>query len=251
MTKLEFDTFVAEQLQGRWPKWQPTAAMLHDWYAILRYHSLDVATAAVQEHRLSERAVVFEPKINEVAKVLKRHRHKPATGQLGPLYVPWVRCIEAPQDHPEWQGREWVRLEYRFSGSANNRQHVAEAAERTAREIQQDHGGRWCGVVRPDGQVPESSPESGGQAAREWVEGHSSDGPDGPSRRFVPRRHGKYIEAVVAARSIPKEVGRRDRTVASRAEIDALHEPAPHAEQSDAEFFAAHLVEEDDVWEQG
>jgi hypothetical protein len=249
MTKLEFDTFVSEQLQGRWPKWQPTTAMLHDWYDILRCHSLDVATSVVQEHRLSEMAVVFEPKINEVVKLLARRRHKPNTGQIGPAWVPWVRCLEAPTDNPNWQGREWLRLEYRSPSCANSRRHVADAAGRSAREIRHVHGGQWCGVVRPDGQSPPEQPELTGKAAREWVEQDTLNGPDGPGRRSVLGRHAQYVPAVAEAMAM--------RVDAKPALIEAWAAPAslPPTEseqQSDEEFFAANPVEADNQgWERG
>jgi len=69
MTYNEFKVFVAQEMQSRWPRWDPAPALLEDWYAILRYASPLIARQAVQEHRLSERASAFEPKAHEVSTV--------------------------------------------------------------------------------------------------------------------------------------------------------------------------------------
>jgi hypothetical protein len=239
MNKIEFNTFVQEQLQGRWPKWQATAAMLEDWYDALRCHGVAAAVTAVKSHRLSAAASIFEPKINEVVKLLPPSRRDSDTQQPGPVYVPWVRCLDAPPDHPKWINFEWLRSEYCFSGLSNRRAHVAQAADRAACDIQMRHGGRWCGVVRPEGQAPPCVADFDGlpgPEARECVRRHILDGPDGPGRRFLLGR----------CRSHPMS--------ASSAETDAPPQPLtpePCERQDDLEFFASHPVEQDEIWERG
>lgn len=247
MTRNEFNAFVEDQLRARWPKWQPTPALLDDWYSVLRYHSTEVATTAVQDHRLSDKATAFEPKIYEISKLLAHNRSGSDIAQLGSVWVPWVRCLAGPPEHLDWQGREWVRLEYRFSGQANNRRHVSQAAARSAAEIQATYGGQWCGVARPEGQLPEIQPDLQRTEAREWVERHILDGPDGPGRRFL-QQHGDVSAAVVAeALAVPTTPP--PKHTATRAELDALDKalpPAEHENLTTPEFFAAHPVEEDD-----
>lgn len=192
MTRIEFNAFVEDHLKGRWRKWEPTPALLDDWYAILRYHSVEVVVGVIQAHFCSSKASYFEPKIHEVSSLLAQRRRSPTAGQDIPIYIPWVRCLEAPADHPDWVGREWLRSEYLFSGEANSQRKVGEAATRAARDIQQAHGGKWCGVVRPDGQLPDYHPDLPKHDAREWTQKYVLDGPDGPGKRFVMQNPGYF-----------------------------------------------------------
>ena len=91
MTKLEFETFVTHEIQGRWPKWDPSPVVLDDWYAILRPHSVAVAREAILEHRIGEKANQFEPKIQEVRKLLRQWSTH--IGQAVELvyYDAWIR----------------------------------------------------------------------------------------------------------------------------------------------------------------
>ncbi len=99
--------------------------------------------------------------------------------------VPWIRCIEPPTDRPDWQDQEWIRLDYRDSTYACDHDKTAQAANSAAKDTQLKHGGKWCGVVRPDGQIPNNQPHLYSRTAQEWAHKHILDGPDGPGRRWL------------------------------------------------------------------
>jgi len=198
MTRIEFNEFVAQELRGRWPKWDPTEAMLGDWWSLLRYHSVDVARSVVQEHRISEKARVFEPLIGVVARALRNRRRGPVAEIV--RYDPWIRCLEAPADHPDWAGQEWVRLDAFRRSCAADKAYVVQYAGDVAAIVQQREGGRWCGVCRPDGQIPQGQPELHGQEAQDWAIEHIRNGPDGPGRRWLKSRQPVLMSAAEAPR---------------------------------------------------
>lgn len=254
MTQMEFETFVADELQGRWPKWQTTRALLEDWYSVLRYYTVEQCTQAVQEHRLSDAAIAFEPKIQDVRRLLRKVDRKASIAAGVPL-VPWVLCVEAPAAHPEWQGQEWLRIEHRSTACITSQAHVSEAASRAAWDIQRREGGKWSGVVRPEGQLPPDHERLERQEAAAWVRQHILTGPDGPGRRSLLERQTKGVtmrQGVAQAVKIPQDVAAPPKTVATRADLDRLVPAPAHAEQSDTQFFVDHPVEQDEEgWEQG
>lgn len=262
MTQMEFETFVSDDLKGRWPKWEPSPAILSDWYDLLRYHSVEGCRQAVRDHKGSATAIAVEPKIHEVRKLLRAAEVRRVAVDLATPLVPWVRCVEAPADHSEWQDREWVRLEHRMTSCIANHRHVAEAASRAAADIQAKHGGKWCGVVRPDGQLPAGFDRLSDAEARAQVRRDILDGPDGPERRFVlGLSRGQTMRGSMGeSMSLPAAVAAPAKTSASREDLDKLEAPfqprelpePAHASMSDKEFFAANAAEYDDQgWEQG
>ena len=97
---------------------------------------------------------------------------------------------------------------------------MSNLAGRIAAEVQGREGGRWCGVVRPEGQAPDSYPDLIGREAKRWAGEHIRNGPDGPGRRFLRDRR-KLAEIA----KLPKDVSEPRNTVASRAMLDRLAEP--------------------------
>ena len=222
MTYNEFTTFVEQEMRTRWPRWDPAEALLEDWYAILRYATPQMAREAIQEHRLSEKAIAFEPKAHEVKKILCRLRKAQRRGSAEALcYRPYIRCLEAPAGHPEWEGDEWLVLD-RFEPSRSSDQaYVSTFASDRAKTAEELDGGRWCGVVRPDGQVPESYPDLRGPEAKQWVEDHVRNGPDTAGRRFLDEGRNRDDLA-----KLPENVSEPLKTVASREMLGRLAKPA-------------------------
>lgn len=185
MTKIEFNTFIEREIQGRWTKWQPSEAQLDDWWRILRYHTMDVAKEAIQQHRLDEKSTVFEPKIHAVAKLLRAARKPSGKAVEKARYEPWVRCIVAPAEYPDWEDQEWLWLEGGFRRSdVADKDYVTRFAQAAAAHITNIEGGRWCGVVRPEGQGSEES-ELTGRAAKQAAMEHALNGPRGAAHEYA------------------------------------------------------------------
>lgn len=116
--------------------------------------------------------------------------HKPHRGPICE-YTIYVLCLEAPAAHPDWAGKQWVRLDPTPWGivghNTGNHAWCVNAAGWIAKQVQECEGGQWRGVVRScaHDQAPERS------LTADEVQGtiqHILDGPDGPGRRFVLRR---------------------------------------------------------------
>jgi len=205
MTKLEFEEFFLNDLKGRWPKWDPTPAMLEDWFSILRYHTPDVAKQAIQEHRLGDKSTRWEPQLRDVKKRLWQLSKRAGSDDvLGTTYFAYVRCLEPPAGHPEWQDEEWLSLERFERSRATDKRYVASYAERRAAAVQQEEGGRWCGVVRPDGQMPPGFPTLEKEEARQCVEQHCRNGPNTAARRYLLGASGSMRPVLKTVESVAK-----------------------------------------------
>jgi len=81
MTKSEFMTWFAEQVEPRWSKWQVNACILNDWFVALRRYDTAVLTYAVQQHAIRDDPA--RPHLNRVlalARACRIHRD-PSVGQ--------------------------------------------------------------------------------------------------------------------------------------------------------------------------
>jgi len=236
MTRIEFNQFVADDMKGRWPKWDATDAILEDWWSVLRYHSIDVARSAVQEHRVSDRARVFEPIIGAVVNILRRRGRGPVAEVE--RFDPWIRCLEPPAEHPDWAGKEWYRTDGFRRNDNHDKAYVAQVASDIAALVEQREGGRWCGVVRPLNQPPEDQPQLQGRQAREWAEDHVRNGPEGPGRRWLCDRR-------PLLKSVPVY---KPKTVASQQDLERLTQPAAEPKPSGPTPFDLPFdVEEDEL----
>lgn len=106
---------------------------------------------------------------------------KEPVGSLA-IYTMSVVCLEAPPDHLDWQGKEWVRIGSNVDSALRDVQ-LAQA-NREAHDVQEAHGGKWCGRIRdcshdpiPDRMLDED--------IKEGLRRHILNGPDGPGRRFL------------------------------------------------------------------
>ena len=83
---------------------------------------------------------------------------------------------------------------------SNDPQKTQNAASAIAKIVGKQEGGKWCGVVWPDGQGPEGHPNLRGREAEAWVVDHILNGPDGPGRRFLEKlvKAGKPIDLTKA-----------------------------------------------------
>lgn len=114
-------------------------------------------------------------------------------------WEPYVRCLEAPAGHPSWQGREWLRYDKFQRPRCCDKNYVAQYAHDIAKAIEQVEGGLWCGVIRQEGTRPEWMPVLWRTAAREWVEAHVLDGPQGAARRMLEAGRGKSLTPTLKA----------------------------------------------------
>jgi len=109
----------------------------------------------------------------------------------------------------------------RFEPSRSSDQaYVSTFASDRAKIAEELEGGRWCGVVRPDGQVPESYPDLMGLEAKQWVEDHARKGPNTAGRRFLDEGRNRNDLA-----KLPKDVSEPLKTVASREMLERVAKP--------------------------
>lgn len=289
MTRLEFNAFVIDEIQGRWPKWDPTPVVLDDWYGILRNTLVDIASAVISEHFTNGTGNRIEPRIDVVAAMIRKANQRRDVRDIPEALEPWVRCTDAPSDHPEWEGLEWCRGEFCMSSNSGSREHVATAASMAAASIQSEHGGRWTGVVRTSAQSPLDLPD--GEAGKQAYRRHVLAGPNGPQKRMLESLRGsKMLPGVLSSMTPAKSITDPLKTVATRQDLDRMSAEMPRKEpvaaqglrstpggpcdtngavtcnpgahsrlppteseqQSDEEFFAANPVEADNQgWERG
>lgn len=244
MTKLEFLEFMERTIKPRWPKWKPSNPVVDDWFKICRYHTAEAVDEAIHRHVTSDKYSNFEPKINCIVRLL-RARPKGQTQEIV-RYCPWIRCLDAPANHPEWEGQEWVRLDGFRRSDANWKDYVAEHAQSAAEEVQAVEGGRWCGICRVEGQAPEGQPELYRTDARKWAIDHVLNGPDGPGRRLL--LSGKKLAQSFA---LPHAVSAPAKTVATRAMLDRLKEEPVAVSGAGGMDGLSMDPKDDEVWEQG
>ena len=110
---------------------------------------------------------------------------------------------------------------------ASGKEYAAEYVARAAKNVTANLGGQWCGVVRPEGQIPEEQPEIWGDEAKKWSEAHTLDGPDCPGRRMLlEMQKARSLAAVVAKHAtLPSTVAAPIKQVASRDDIDTTTAP--------------------------
>jgi hypothetical protein len=105
-----------------------------------------------------------------------------------PAYEPWVRCLEPPREHPDWEDREWFVGGGLPCPCALRHRWMTRWAEKRADEIQEVYGGRWCGVVRVVNDDPCRVRLT--EAQINEVYDHILNGPEGPGRQWLLRRKG-------------------------------------------------------------
>lgn len=164
---------------------------------------------------------------------LDEEKAKPAPRPLAIPYVPWVLCLTAPEDHPDWQGQEWVRLDSFENAKCTDRLYVGDYVHKIAMELEKQYGGQWSGVVRPSGQLPRSQPALFGEKARIWAESHILNGPDSPGRRYLMAKHKDLIPVI--------------------KNIEPSPAPSPSPIKADEAFWAQPVESDDpaDDWQAG
>jgi hypothetical protein len=231
MTRSEFNEFVDAELRGRWPKWEPTPSVLDDWYRLLRYHSLPVATEAVQEHRVSDKANAFEPQINWVAKWLREHAgQRKRQRSWGPCFV-IVRDDGARFPHHIESVDEPTEGQIRATAEAA-------ALRWTSAHLRPFH---W---ERPDAESPMAGPLRGQSALAEAKRIILDEPGDSAGKRFL-------IERKRLAERMALPAGPERPTYASRTMLDRLQEPQPQPSGPSKDFNLPMDPSEDENWEAG
>ena len=118
----------------------------------------------------------------------RKQTDRPTPPPLPTTLYPWIRCLTAPAEHLEWQDQEYLRLDFYCTQYAADQNRVATMAQLAAKAVQDAHGGSWCGVVRPDGQIPDNHPELERGEAKRWAEDHIKNGPESVGKRFLEGR---------------------------------------------------------------
>uniref|UniRef100_A0A6M3LIV6 Uncharacterized protein n=1 Tax=viral metagenome TaxID=1070528 RepID=A0A6M3LIV6_9ZZZZ len=183
MTHIQFQNFFAEQIRGRWEKWVPSQATLDDWWDELQHYTEDVALAAIKTHKKSSKAIASEPKINEVMHILYKRKREGSASQpcLSSILHCYIKCIVAPEDHPEWTDMLWpvaVTSKHTVSVEAANL-HLGKSVD----EVVRSNGGRWGSVVSYEMLMPDDGLR-GSEAAKKAREIVLA-GPDMRGRRHL------------------------------------------------------------------
>ena len=239
MTKVDVDTFVTGEIATRY-KGGLNDTVRSDWIrAVWRAGSLEAARAIVRQ-------IVDDPDGRLTVKMFHRLLyvdHKRKGAPLPPILNPWVLCLTAPVDHPDWQGQEGIRLDSFRPPDCATMAYVAQYAHDIAKAVEKICGGLWTGVVRPDGSPPENQPVLCGEKARLWAEKHILNGPDSPGKRFLLARQRKSDLGSQLASTLKIVTPIEPPKAATRDQIDRLRKtptelPEPeHAQLSDEEFF--------------
>src|SRR5512146_3240362 len=126
---------------------------------------------------------------------MPRRPQKPREFAEYPSLTASVLCIQPPAAHPDWQDKEWVRLDDPAMVLAHNescwkgeydklRKRWINAANRIARKVLANEGGGWLGRVRDASKDPRPDRVLAHQD-RDEMDRHSRNGPDGPGRRYL------------------------------------------------------------------
>ncbi len=233
MTNAEAAQLVNTEIRTRYKTLNDT--QFGDWVYAVQYHTVTSAIQIIHD-------LVQHPELTLTLKAFKRlawERRSKQTAQHKefPGYDAWIRCIEAPADHPTWAGREWFRTDGFRRNDCGNAEYVRQFASDIAHEIQIKYGGAWCGVVKPLDNTPYSGPLTSAQRSAE-AQRLILDGPDSPGRRWLlnrPRSGGPLLPDLKSVPPLEKA-----KTVAGREIIDRMrnYKPAP----------AASLKDNSDLW---
>lgn len=244
MNNAEVVQFVELEIASRYRTLDDTVR--GDWVrAVWKAGEIETARQIIRE-------IVDDPETTLNVKNFYRRlksRRTPTAGRetLAPAYDPYVRCLEAPRDHPTWENRQWFvmggveggDLEPFRRAEAGNKQHVADWAQMAARHFQSVYGGQWCGVVREAVNDPDDNPTSPGQRKAN-AERQILDGPDTPGRRWLKRHQGQSGVTALAAglKTVPPT--EKPNVVATKDMIDRLKAPPVITSEplkADADFF--------------
>lgn len=207
MTQMEFAEILSRHLRARWPNWSPGEEEGEDWWRVMRYSTPEQAAEAIRRHATSSECIMSRPKIAAVRKLLPRARRDSASVDTTD-YRLYIRCISAPDDHPEWEGCQWITCcpcptaGMGSAGIESKQQAIHAYGEDLARSYQQANGGHWQAIVSAESL--EADQLEGPEARRE-AEGRVLAGPVTPGQRHlvaIERTLSPEMSAVPAARTI-------------------------------------------------
>lgn len=184
MTHAQAVIFVKDEIRPRYKTLNDT--QFADWLRAAGFVELDVAKTIVRD-------LVLDPSLSLNIKNFRRSAYDRRTRQERehvdlPGYDPYLRCLEAPTQHPEWEDQEWFHANAFRRSDCGNRGYVTMFAAAQAEQASGIRGGKWCGVVRPIDARPYAGPLSQADL-RDHAENHILAGPDGPGKRFLCKYH--------------------------------------------------------------
>jgi len=198
MNDSQATAFVETEIAPRYKTLNDT--QVADWVRSLR--PLDLSLAVLVAHELA-----IDPDLPFNIKAFRKlaWQRKPKIDRQPPDppgFDPYIRCLQPPANHPDWQDQERFRSEGFRRADCGRKQYVAEYAEKQAKYAQTIHGGRWCAVVRPIENTPYSGPLNQTDRAAA-AEKHILNGPDGPGKRFLLTRQTKTLQPTLADGTAP------------------------------------------------
>ena len=220
MNHAEILRFVEQEIAARY-RGGMDDAVRSDWArAVGRAGSLDDARGIIQQ-------IVDSPDMSLNVKSFYRVWYKRRGRESTPIptgYEAWVRCVESPPEHPEWEDKEWFVLEGFTPSNRSDKRYVTEYARTKAQDYTEQEGGRWTGIVKEMDNEPYRGELTVVQR-REAAEAHILAGPGSPGRRHLLARDEKKSPVAAMADALkiqPKEPP--PITTANREMLERLKE---------------------------
>jgi hypothetical protein len=180
----EAKTFVEAEILTRCTR-ELNAAQVKDWITAAMFVPDRETAEAIIRDIVQDPDARFEVKaFNRLALERRKKTRAVITDPTG--FDPWVVCLEAPLDHPTWQGREWFVTDGFCRSDCGNAQYVREYAARMAREYQNRHGGNWAGIVKNLNNTHYIGPLSQAEV-RQSAFGNILDGPESSGQRWLKK----------------------------------------------------------------
>lgn len=163
MNEYEARRVVTEEIVPRLPKSVSLSSVQQqDWVKMLARWPVADAVAAIQELGVNGDPIKL-PAVRAI--ILRRTTRTQRTTELAESEIfTYLKCLEPPEDHPEWEDQLWVALcpaAYR-----NDRDKIHEWLSKTSEQYALENGGRWCGILSVGKSMLEPDGLEGPQAAK-------------------------------------------------------------------------------------
>ena len=141
--------FFEQQIQPRWPDWEPTGPQITDWEDMIRPYSESVVLKAVKDHNYSRAGSYKTPKPSEVRMLLNKCRAD------SPLYKREF-CVQK-------EGTNNFILFTALEHAPITDEQLTDAAVNKAQDVAALYGGRW---IAHAGMTGEQMVEKRNEAAK-------------------------------------------------------------------------------------
>jgi len=103
----EVEKFFAEEIKPLWPNWEPTKTELESWIEKLKKCNLYKTRQRLKEWLESQEDIGKKPSIGRFIKQ-KIIVFDKAVSNIPELPYCYLRCVQAPPNHPDWEDRQWI-----------------------------------------------------------------------------------------------------------------------------------------------